>query len=132
VGRRPDRVQQRPADVLRGLTMGYNDMVRREAQRAACKGAYGPYTFKVTVNDSHDEWRYKIASAALWGQSTSIGEFFRLSAEYVLRHHRQLAEVRRKIREEERALRRIKKRREREDRAARRDAEERWRRSHRG
>jgi uncharacterized protein YegL len=95
--------------------MGYNDMVRREAQRAACKGAYGPYTFKVTVNDSHDEWRYKIASAALWGQSTSIGEFFRLSAEYVLQHHRGLKNVRRAIRQAERQIKEDKRKRERED-----------------
>ena len=96
---------------------GYNAMVRREARRAACKGAYAPQKFTVTIDDSHDRMRYRLATTALWGQSVGLPSFFILCAEYVIRHHRGLKEVRRQIRLQEAAMRREKRRLQRERKA---------------
>ena len=51
------------------------------------------------MNDSFDQWRYRIASA-VWGPGVGIPSFFILCAEYFIRYHRKLAVVRREIREE--------------------------------
>lgn len=105
---------------------GYNAMVRREARRAACKGAYDPQKFTVTIYDSHDRMRYRLATTALWGQSVGLPSFFILCAEYVIRHHRGLKEVRRQIRLHEAAMRKEKRRLAMEARRARREALKRW------
>jgi hypothetical protein len=97
---------------------GYNAMVRRQAMEAACLGTYGPYKLQVTVNDSFDQWRYRIACTAIWGEGVGVPSFFIQCAEYFIRHHRKLAVVRREIREEEKRLRRKKRERERAERAA--------------
>jgi len=85
-----------------------------------------PKKYTVRVDDFHDQWRYELATRALWGWGVSTAEFFRLSAEYVIRHHRGLKEVRRTIREQEKALRRRKRERELEERRAKREALKRW------
>ncbi|HTQ78568.1 MAG TPA: hypothetical protein VMM92_01120 [Thermoanaerobaculia bacterium] len=92
----------------------YMDRVNR------CKGSFSPKVYKVRIDDYHDQRRYELATRALWGWGVSVQEFFRLSAEYVIRHHRRLADVRRTIREEERVVRRRKRERERQERAERR------------
>src|SRR3978361_994156 len=84
---------------------GYNAMVRRQAMEAACLGTYGPYKLQVTVNHSPDQWRYRIACTAIWGEGVGVPSFFILCAEYFIRHHRKLAVVRREIREEAQRLR---------------------------
>jgi hypothetical protein len=84
----------------------------------ACKGEYRPVVYRVKVDDEFAQWRYRLATTALWGQSVSVESFFYLCVEYVIRHHRKLAAVRREIREEEKKLRRRKKERERAERAA--------------
>jgi len=97
----------------------YMDRVNR------CNGHFSPKKYTVRVDDSHDQWRYELATRALWGWGTSVAEFFRLAGEYVIRHHRRLADVRRTIREEEREMRRRKRQRERAEKAARRPAKRR-------
>jgi hypothetical protein len=59
-------------------------------------------------------------SITLYPAPASVGveSFFVVCAEYVLRHHRKLAVVRREIREEEKRLRRKKKERLKAARAA--------------
>src|SRR5437660_12028706 len=64
----------------------------------ACKGEYRPVVYRVRVDDEFAQWRYRLATTALWGQSVRVEEFLWLCAEYVIRHHRQLAAVRREIR----------------------------------
>src|SRR5207248_7564326 len=70
----------------------------------ACKGDFRPVVYRVKVDDEFAQWRYRIATTALWGQSVRVEEFFWLCAEYVIRHHRQLAAVRREIRLKEREM----------------------------
>jgi hypothetical protein len=96
----------------------WNPSQDRENRAAACKGIYSPMKYSVRVDDDHARWRYRIAATAIWGESVSVASFFIFCAEYVIRHHRQLAGVRRVIREEERKLRREKRKRDREARAA--------------
>ncbi len=96
----------------------WNPSQDRENRAAACKGIYSPMKYTVRVDDDHARWRYRIAATALWGETVSVASFFVLCAEYVIRHHRQLAGVRRVIREEEKKLRREKRKRDREARAA--------------
>ena len=100
------------------MSGSWNAGDRHTARVNACKGHFSPRKYTVRVDDTHAQWRYRIATTALWGQSTRVEEFFRLSAEYVIRNHRRLAEVRREIREEEKKLRKQKKERERAERAA--------------
>jgi hypothetical protein len=66
--------------------------------------------YTVRVDDDHARWRYRLASAALWGQSVGLPSFFILCTEYVIRHHRGLKDVRRTIRLVERELRKQKRR----------------------
>ena len=82
--------------------------------------------YTVRVDDSHAQWRYEIAGRALWGWGVSTGEFFRLCAEYVIRHHRGLKEVRRTIRQVEAEMRREKRRRALEEKQAKQEALKRW------
>ena len=93
-------------------------MVKHQAMEAACLGSYDPKKYPVLVNDSLDQWRYRIAYCEIWGPGLDMPTFFILCAEHFIRHHRKLAVVRRTIRERERELRRQKKEREREARAA--------------
>src|SRR5262249_33156436 len=110
--------------VFRGVAMDefWNPHARYMARVNRCKGSFSPKKYAVRIDDSHDQWRYELATRALWGWGTSVAEFCRLSAEYVLRHHRRLADVRHTIREEEKAMRRRKRERERRERAERRAA----------
>jgi hypothetical protein len=96
----------------------WNSSQDREVRVARCKGTYSPYKYTVRVDDSHDQWRYRMATTALWGQSVDVPSFFMLCAEYVIQHHRGLKEVRRAIREREKELRRRKREKERAARVA--------------
>lgn len=87
---------------------------------------YSPKRYAVLIDDPHTRWRLRIAATALWGQGVCIPSFLLLCAEYVLRHHRGLKEVRRTIRQVEAERRREKRRRALEDKAARRAAVKAW------
>src|SRR5437764_1030733 len=102
----------------------WNAYDRQEARRHACKGSFRPTVYKVQVDDDHAQWRYQIAAQALGMRQ--VAGFFVLCAEYVIRHHRRLAEVRRSIRGREKELRRQKRQRAREDKAATRAALKAW------
>jgi hypothetical protein len=99
---------------------------RYTARANACKGDFRPVTYKVRVDDDHAQWRYEIAARALLGQTAS--SFFVWCAEYVIRHHRKLKEVRRTIRQEETEMRRRKRQKARERRAE----DRRWRKPWKG
>jgi hypothetical protein len=105
---------------------GYNAMVRREALRATCLDTYDPRKYPVLVIDTFDQWRYRLAYEAIWGAGLGMPTFFILCAEYFIKHHRGLKEVRRTIQQVEREARK-KKRREKiaEDKARK---EEKWQR----
>jgi hypothetical protein len=92
----------------------------------ACKGDFRPVVYKVRVDDEFAQWRYHLATRALWGQGVRVESFFVLCVEYVIRHHRGLKEVRRTIRQVEAEMRRKKRKRAREDRAATRAALKAW------
>jgi hypothetical protein len=106
---------------------GYNAMVRREARRAACLGTYSPTKYTVTVEDSHNQLRYRLATTALWGESVGLPSFFILCAEYVLKNHKKLKEVRRTLLQAERELRKKKRREKIAEDKARKEAVARWR-----
>jgi hypothetical protein len=97
-----------------------------KARENACKGTFRPVTYKVRVDDSHAHWRLELAARALWGQS--VPGFLLWCAEYVLRHHRGLKEVRRAIRFKEREMRKAKRRRAREEKREKRATPNRGRR----
>jgi hypothetical protein len=104
-----------------------NAMVEREARRAACLGFYSPTKFTVTVDDSHDCARYRLATTALWGRDVGVPSFFILCAEYVIKNHKKLKEVRRTILQAERELRKKKRREKLAEDKARKEAMARWR-----
>jgi len=93
---------------------------RHGARVAACKGNYDPVTYKVKVDDSHQQWKYEMATRALYGWGVGVPSFFIWAAEYVIRHRREFLDVRHVIREREKELRRARRRKLREERAARR------------
>ena len=105
---------------------GYNAMVRREALRAACLGTYSPTKFSVPVNDDHDRWRYRLAYSAIWGEAIGMPTFFILCAEYVIKHHRGLKEIRRTIQQVEREARKRKRREKIAEDKARKEQKARW------
>ncbi len=82
---------------------GANLCPTTEVREARCKGTFSPYKYTVRVDDSHDQWRYRMATTALSGQSVDVPSFFMLCAEYVIQHHRGLKEVRPAIQERERS-----------------------------
>jgi hypothetical protein len=105
---------------------GYNAMVRREALQAACLGSYDPKKYPVQVLDSFDQWRYRVAYEAIWGPGLGMPTFFILAAEYFVRHHRGLKEIRRTILQAERELRKKKRREKIAKDKDRKAQEERW------
>ena len=95
--------------------MGFwNPSQEREDRKAACVGLYNPFTYKVRLDDTHVQWKLRLACNALWGQSVSVSWFLLWCAEYVIAHHRELKEVRKTIREAEREIAREKRKRARE------------------
>ncbi len=105
---------------------GYNAMVRREAQEAACLGSYDPKKYPVLVNDSFDQWRYRITYYEIWGPGLDMPTFFILAAEYFIKNHRGLKEVRRTIQLARREKRKKKRREKLAEDKARREREARW------
>ena len=105
---------------------GYNAMVRREAQEAACLGSYDPKKYPVLVNDSFDQWRYRIAYCAVWGPGLDMPTFFILAAEYFIKNSRQLKEVRRTIQLARREKRKKKRREKLAEDKARKEQKARW------
>lgn len=92
--------------------MGFrNPSEEREDREAACLGLYHPCSYEVRIDDTHDQWKLRLASDALFGQSAGIPSFLLWCAEYVIAHHRELKEVRRTIREVEREKAREKRKR---------------------
>lgn len=85
----------------------------QEDRAAACLGLYHPCAYEVRIDDTHVQWKFRLASAALFGQTVGIPSFLLWCAEYVIAHHRELKEVRRTIREAERQIAREKRKRER-------------------
>ncbi len=105
---------------------GYNAMVRREALQAACLDSYDPKKYAVVVNDSFDQWRYRIAYSAVWGPGLGMPTFFILCAEYFIKNNRKLREIRRTVRQVERELRKKKRREKLAEDKARKEERERW------
>jgi hypothetical protein len=105
---------------------GYNAMVRREALEAACLGFYEPKKYPVLVNDSFDHWRYRITYCEIWGPGLGMPTFFILAAEYFIKNHRGLKEVRRTIRQVETGLRKKKRQAKLAEDKARKEAMARW------
>jgi hypothetical protein len=107
--------------------MGFwNPSQDRENRAAACKGIYSPMKYSVRVDDDHARWRYRIAAAAIWGESVSVASFFIFCAEYVIRHHRGLKDVRRTIRLVEAEMRKRKRREQLAEKRAKREALKSW------
>jgi hypothetical protein len=105
---------------------GYNAMVQHSARRAACLGTYDPKKYPVPVNDSFDQWRYRIAYCAVWGPGLDMPTFFILCAEYFIKNHRGLKEVRRTIQQVRREARKRKRREKIAEDKARKAQKERW------
>jgi hypothetical protein len=105
---------------------GYNAMVRREALEASCLGSYDPKKYPVLVIDSFDHWRYRIAYCEIWGPGLGMPTFFILAAEYFIKNHRGLKEVRRTIQQVEREARKRKRREKIAKDKAKKAQEERW------
>jgi hypothetical protein len=95
---------------------GWNSHERSQSRRNACKGLYSPQKYTVRIDDSHAQWRYRIAAAAFGMQ---VPSFFVFCTEYVIRHRRELKETRRMFREVEAERGKRKKREAREQRAGR-------------
>src|SRR5882724_11626275 len=108
------------------MSGSWNGHDRHTDRVNACKGSFRPVKYTVTVDDDHAQWRYRIATTALWGQGVGVPEFLRLCAEYVIRHHRGLKEVRHTIRQVEAEMRKEKRRRALEEKRAKREALKRW------
>ena len=107
------------------MSGSWNDHDRLKARIAACKGTYSPTKYAVRIDDDHARWRYRIASAALFGEGISIPGFLVWCAEYVILYHKDLKNVRRAIRQAERQMVRDKKKRERDDARWRREMQKR-------
>jgi hypothetical protein len=105
---------------------GYNAMVRRDALKAACLDTYDPQKYAVVVNDTFDQWRYRIAYSAIWGPGLGMPTFFILCAEYFIKNNRKLKEIRRTIQQIEMGLRKRRRREKREEDKARKEERERW------
>jgi hypothetical protein len=96
------------------------------ARAKACLGTYSPTKFTVHVDDDHDRWRYRIAYSTIWGPGLDMPTFFILCAEYFIKNHRGLKEVRRTIRQVEREKRKKKRQEKIEEDKARKAQKERW------
>ncbi len=106
------------------MSGSWNAHDRLNARMAACKGNYSPHRYTLRVDDDHARWRYRLAAS---GFGMQVPDFFIFCTEYVIRHRRELKEVRRTIRLKEAAMRREKRRRQLEDKRERREALKRWR-----
>jgi hypothetical protein len=104
----------------------WNSSQDRQNRINACLGSFNPQKFTVTVDDSHDLMRYRLAATALWGQSVGLPSFFLTCAEYVIKNHKKLKEVRRTILQAERELRKKKRREKIAEDKARKEAMARW------
>lgn len=71
--------------------MGWEHTARHK--RLAPIGEYQPETYRVTVHDTFQQYRLRMAALAI-SNGMTVPEFYAFAVDYVLAHHRKLARLR--------------------------------------